>query len=197
MRTGEHQSPKLTKRLSLQLKGITWFDKLLAQNPCWVRGGITQTKLIQQCNSSQAASFTGTVGFSAPSGVKAALPIDDVFLTFPRGGAIPRDAPHPKGAKLLHSWMLSFGYQQTVVQQYGWSVRKDVPPPIGRPSLMNLSTSPTDFARWTTDRPTVERTRYWFEDRIGPPQGPSPLLGNTCCHNARQQCCEDAKGDCQ
>ncbi|POR33712.1 ABC-type Fe3+ transport system [Tolypocladium paradoxum] len=159
--------------LVMQQKGAAWFDKLLAQQPQWVRGTASPVTLIQQSNSTVAATFTSAVGFNAEPGINSTFPTDGQFVSWPQTGAILKDAPHPEGAKLLHSFMLSAEFQQSL----GWSVRRDVPPPAGFPDVMSMtSTNPTAFAAWMADRGKVERLRFWFEDRIGSAQGKSPLV---------------------
>ena len=159
----------------MQQKGAAWFDKFLAQNPRWVRGTASPVTLIQQSNSTVAATFTSGVGLDPIPGINSTFPTDGLFVSWPQTGAILKDAPHPEGAKLLHSFMLSTEFQQS----QGWSVRQDVPAPPGLPDIMNMpSTNPTAFARWMADRETVERLRFWFENRIGSAQGVSPLVDN-------------------
>ena len=159
----------------MQQEGTAWFDALLAQNPRWVRGTASPLEVILQADSKWAASFTGSVGFAPPKGINATQPTEGQFVSWPQTGAILKDAPHPEGAKLLHSFMLSREFQQAM----GWSVRDDIQPPktIPYPDVMHMpSTNPTRFARWMADRPKVERLRFWFESRLGSPQGVSPLV---------------------
>jgi ABC-type Fe3+ transport system substrate-binding protein len=89
--------------------------------------------------------------------------------------AIPKNAPHPEGAKLLHNFILSPEYQQGS----RWSVRQDVPDPEGFPyealDLVN-TTNPAAFATWMADREKVGRLRDWFVNKIGTAQGLSPLV---------------------
>lgn len=157
----------------MQQQGEAWFDKLLAQNPKWVRGTATPFTLISQPNSTVAATFTTAIGFTNVTDIATALPTDGLFVSWAQRGGILKDAPHPEGAKLLHSFMLSPEFQK----ELGWSVRQDVEPPAGVPDLMRmLNTNPVAFNTWMEDRPNVERLRFWFEDRIGTAQGKSPLV---------------------
>ncbi|OAQ65120.1 ABC-type Fe3+ transport system [Pochonia chlamydosporia 170] len=157
----------------MQQQGEAWFDKLLAQNPKWVRGTATPFTLISQPNSTVAATFTTAIGFTNVTDIATALPTDGLFVSWAQRGGILNDAPHPEGAKLLHSFMLSPEFQK----ELGWSVRQDVEPPAGVPDLMRMpNTNPVAFNTWMEDRPNVERLRFWFEDRIGTAQGKSPLV---------------------
>ncbi|KAK3387766.1 ABC transporter [Podospora didyma] len=154
--------------------GNGWLDALLAQNPRWVRGTATPASILSQENTIWAATFTSITGLSPPHPLKATYPTGP-FVTWPQTAAIPKDAPHPEGAKLLHNWILSEEFQGP----RGWSVRQDVPDPEGfpLPSLMKMpGTNPTDFARWMADRAKVDRLRLWFESKLGTAQGSSPLV---------------------
>lgn len=167
----------LTCFFRMQQYGTAWFDKLLQQNPTWVRGTATPATLLERENNSLAATFTATVGFAPPEGINITFPSSGQFTSWPQTGAILRNAPHPEGAKLLHAFMLSSDYQKTL----GWSVRQDIGVPEGFkfPDILGMpSTNPTTFSRFMADRPTVERLRFWFESKLGTPQGVSPLDDN-------------------
>ncbi|PNH26443.1 hypothetical protein BJF96_g10255 [Verticillium dahliae] len=162
--------------LILQRYGVAWFDALLAQNPRWVRGTATPNTILSAANTTQAATFTSSIGYQAPTGINITLPEQGFFVSWPQTAAIPKDAPHPEGAKLLHSYILSPEYQQL----QGWSVRRDVPLPDGFPwgALETLnSTNTAAFMDWMMDREEVGRLRDWVERRIGTAQGLSPLNG--------------------
>jgi hypothetical protein len=154
--------------------GPSWFDKLLAQNPRWVRGTATPGTLIRQANSTLAASFASGGPLTPSSGnINNSWPVEGSFVSWPQTGAILKDAPHPEGAKLLHSYIL------TEYQSGGWSVRTDVPPPPGFPDIFNMpGTNVAGFSQFMSDRGRVERLRFWFESRIGSAQGLSPLIDN-------------------
>ncbi|KAG7144722.1 hypothetical protein HYQ46_013347 [Verticillium longisporum] len=65
--------------------------------------------------------------------------------------AILKDAPHPEGAKLLHSFVLSPEFQQ----MRGWPVRHDVPVAdnFSQLPLKDIpSTNPAAFGRFMADR---------------------------------------------
>lgn len=119
--------------------GTEWFEQLLTQNPRWVRGTATPSTLLLQSNTTEAASFTGGLGLSSGSNYNISFPSDAEFVSWPQTGAILKAAPHPEGAKLLHSYMLSLEHQTG-----GWSVRQDVGAPNG--------TSYPDISKWTPPR---------------------------------------------
>ncbi|KAH6682322.1 ABC transporter [Plectosphaerella plurivora] len=159
--------------LILQHQGMAWFDALLAQNPRWVRGTATPVSAIFG-NGTDALTFTSEVGWQPIPGIQITKPKTGPFVAWAQGAAIPKDAPHPEGAKLLHNWILSTEFQQG----RGWSVRQDIPLPDGFPwaplDQMNNTNVPA-FARWMGDRERVGRLKDYFESRIGSPQGLSPL----------------------
>ncbi|KAF2213704.1 hypothetical protein CERZMDRAFT_111325 [Cercospora zeae-maydis SCOH1-5] len=74
---------------------------------------------------------------------------------------------------LLHNYFLSKEWQAT---RASWPVRRDVPASGALPSIFDMpGTNITYFREWMADRGRVERLRTWFEDRLGTPQGLSPL----------------------
>ncbi|KAI1746696.1 hypothetical protein F4782DRAFT_544957 [Xylaria castorea] len=157
----------------LQVFGIEWFDALLAQNPLWVRGTQTAATLLFSPNSTAAATFISIVGLSPSAPLNISIPTKGDFNTWPQRAAILKDAPHPESAKLLHNCILSKEYQRKTGV---WSVRRDVPAPAGFPELVDIpSTDPTEFQRFLADRARVERLRFFFESKLGTPQGPSSL----------------------
>lgn len=126
-------------------------------------------------DSPVAASFTTTAGFASTNRTSVAFPTDADFVSWPQMGAILSKAPHPEGAKLLHSWMLTPEFQKTV----GWSVRDDVPAPLGFPDIMDMPhTNASALGAWLDDRSEVERVRFRYEDMLGTAQGESPLSDN-------------------
>ncbi|KAK0664419.1 hypothetical protein DIS24_g489 [Lasiodiplodia hormozganensis] len=159
--------------LIMKQYGYSWFDKLLEQNPRWVRGTATPATVVGSSNGSWTASFTTTLGGSVTAPYNISYPESGTFVTWPQTGAILRGAPHPEGAKLLHSFMLSEERQRTMGV---WSVRTDIPGPEGLPKVLDMpGTDPTLFGKWMSDRAAVERLRFFFEDRLGPADAISPL----------------------
>lgn len=161
----------------MQHFGYAWFEKLLAQNPRWVRGTGTPVTLLTSPNTTLSATFTAGIGLAPPAPLNVSIPTNGTFVTWAQRAAIFRDAPHPEGAKLLHNFMLSDEYQSTTAMAGSWSVRKDVAPPAGYPGIMDVeTTNPVEFERFMGDRVRVERLKLFFEDKIGTAQGLSPLI---------------------
>ncbi|KAF2031449.1 ABC transporter [Setomelanomma holmii] len=160
--------------LIMQQYGYSWFEALLTQNPRWVRGTATPVTLLSTANSTSAVTFTSGLGLSATAPLNFTLPSQGTFVSWAQRAAIFRDVPHPEGAKLLHNFLLSYEHQNSTSS---WSVLKDVPAPNGFPGIMDVSsTNPVEFDRFMGDRVRVERLKLWFEDKIGTPQGLSPLI---------------------
>jgi len=115
----------------LQELGTEWFDALLTHNPRWVRGTATPGAILRNATSKSAVSFAGSYSFTNRPPISYGLPTDVKFVTWPQTGAILKKAPHPEGAKLLHSFMLSEEYQKG-----RWSVRQDLPAPAGAHKIL-------------------------------------------------------------
>ncbi|KAI0793952.1 hypothetical protein C8Q74DRAFT_1314891 [Fomes fomentarius] len=160
--------------LILKKQGLAWFDKLLEQNPRWVRGTGTPATLVASSNGTWVASFTTSVGLTSSAPLNFSFPnTSGNFVTWPQTSAILKDAPHPESAKLLHSFMLDPDYLNTTGR---WPVRKDITPAAGFPSIVDMhNTDVTKFSSFMADRAAVERLRFFFEDRLGTAQGLSPL----------------------
>ncbi|KAM6510163.1 hypothetical protein FALCPG4_017789 [Fusarium falciforme] len=154
--------------------GTEWLDKLLALNPRWVRGTRSPRTLLTRNDTEWAATFTASGGLSPITPYNISFPVRGRFVSWPQAGAILKDAPHPEGAKLLHSFMLS---KEFLEPRGSWTVRQDIAPPKNYPSILEMpGTDPTAFGKWMSDRATVERLRFYLEDRIGTAQGVSPIV---------------------
>ena len=123
---------------------------------------------------SSVATFT-TSGMqpSTNPNLNVSHPVEGSFVSWFQLAAIPKDAPHPEGAKLLHNWFLS---QEKQATGNFWPVRTDMDPPKGFPPLMEMPGTNVTYSReWMADRAHVERLRFYFEDKIGTAQGLTPL----------------------
>lgn len=159
---------------SMKQYGLAWFEVLLAQNPRWVRGTATPPALIMSLNGTYAAISRSAVGLRGFGPINVTFPVEGQFVSWPQTGAILKDSPHPETAKLLHSWILSKEHQNSTGT---WSVRKDIAPPEGFPSILEMpGIDTTKFAKWISDRAAVERLRFFFETQIGSAQELSPLI---------------------
>lgn len=154
--------------------GYEWFEALLSQNPKWVRGTATPVTLLSAANGTSAVTFTSGSGLHPAAPLNVSIPTEGSFVSWAQRAAIFKDSPHPEGAKLLHNFMLSPERQNSTSS---WTVLKDATAPKGYPRIMDVeSTNPVGFERFMGDRARVERLKLFFEDKIGTPQGLSPLI---------------------
>lgn len=154
--------------------GYEWFERLLAQNPRWVRGTGSPLAVLRQPNSTQSVSFTAGIGLRPSGSLNVFFPGQGNFVSWPRSVAIFDNAPHPESAKLLANFLLSDEFQQQSAQ---WSARSDIQAPGGYSGILDMpSTNSVEYLRFMSDRGRVEALRMLFEDKIGMPQGPSPLV---------------------
>ncbi|KAH7176101.1 hypothetical protein EDB81DRAFT_632448 [Dactylonectria macrodidyma] len=115
--------------LILNRYGTAWFEKLLEQEPRWVRGSATGPTLVADPNTTFAATFTSSLRLNKPpSPLKYRFPKKGEYVSWAQTAAILKDAPHPEGAKLLHNFLLSKEFQGG---SGFWSVRSDVAAPQG------------------------------------------------------------------
>jgi ABC-type Fe3+ transport system substrate-binding protein len=106
----------------------------------------------------------------------SALPKQGNRASWPQRTAILKDAPHPEGARLLQNFILTKDFQANLGF---WPLRRDVPAPAGFPKINKQpNSSPHAFLDFMEDREEVESLRFWFEKRIGTPQGESPVSAN-------------------
>ncbi|TDZ29378.1 hypothetical protein C8035_v011272 [Colletotrichum spinosum] len=160
--------------LVMQQYGPEWFDGLLANNPRWVRGTGSPLAVLRQPNSAQSVTFTASIGLRASGNLNASFPAEGLFVSWPRSVAIFKDAPHPEASKLFANFLLDDAFQNNLTQ---WSARKDIAAPDGYPGILDMdTTNSAEYVRFMSDRSRVEALRMLFEDRIGMPQGPSPLV---------------------
>lgn len=159
----------------MQTHGNEWFESLLAQNPRWVRGTATPVSVLATPGNEFVTTFTASLGVksAANATLQNNYPTQASFVTWPQTAAIPKNAPHPEAAKLLHNFLISEEYQTSVNL---WTVRQDLPPPAGFPAITEMpGTNAAGFKEFMADRDRVERLRFFFEQRIGTAQGLSPL----------------------
>jgi ABC-type Fe3+ transport system substrate-binding protein len=151
--------------------GYSWLEKLLAQNPMWVRS--TAAPLAVIASGERAATFTSFHYLNPPAGdsMRFILPKNDFFQAWYQTGAILKEAPHPATAKLYMSYRLSKHAQQASAQ---WPARRDVQIPGWKPISEYRNTDPSGFREFMLDRARVERLRGIMEDFIGPVQGDNP-----------------------
>jgi len=156
-----------------------------------VRGTATPGAILRDATSKSAVSFAGSYSFTNRPPISYGLPTNVKFVTWPQTGAILKKAPHPEGAKLLHSFMLSEEYQKG-----RWSVRQDLPAPAGAHKILERpNTDAPAFPKFMADRGRVERARFFYEQRIGPAQGLRPLIDDlsACCCTGNGVRCKERR----
>lgn len=154
--------------------GHSWLRNIAANDVQWVRGTATPANEISRLhnetstNSSRVLTFTtggpGTEswwGFNEPN---------DQYMTWAQTGAIFADTPRPEASKLFISWLASEEFQATQAStQYSLN--------SGEGSVLQSNVTQTSgFRQFEDDRAKVEWWKNLFEDALGTPQGPSPLV---------------------
>lgn len=151
--------------------GWDWLDRLAQQEVLWVQGSGVNRQMIER--GERAASFNTSGPLVPPQNAKTRLflPRTDSFLSWAHPTAIFRQARHPRAAKLYVAWLLSTERQGGGT---AWSVRRDVPPPVGYGPLSSYQTSPVAFREALRDRARLEVVRDQITQIIGPPLLPNP-----------------------
>lgn len=158
---------------SLEQKGTQWFERLVKQNPYWVRGAQTPSLIAGDPNYPQTAFFSAGGTFQNTSVIDFSNVYHGKYVSWPQTAAILKHAPHPIGARLLHNFLLSDEWQ---VASLKYPIRPEIRIPEGaRPLVGNNATDPTQFLNFMKNREYVERLRLYIEGFIGPPQGLSPV----------------------
>ncbi|MGA6227205.1 ABC transporter substrate-binding protein [Streptomyces umbrinus] len=151
--------------------GWNYLAQLVKQNPKLVRGvpgsasGVASGDYLASIAVGGDARPNGTQVFSGT----------ERFNSWAQRGAIFKNAPHKAGAKLFMSWLDSQAVQKNAIATWTWSVRKDVSPPAGlRPLASYKNTDQTAFAKFMSDRASVERFRSQVELYFGQVKGADP-----------------------
>lgn len=153
-------------------EGWEWLDRLLEQNPRWVRGTATPQFLIRRGEG--AATFTSAWQLAPAEGssLRLLVPRESFFQAWYQVGGLLRGARHKAAGRLYLAHLLSLEYQNN---SYQWPARRDAQVPAGHPPIDAFSnTSPHGFRRFMSDRAQVERLRGIFERIIGPAEGADP-----------------------
>ncbi len=152
--------------------GWGYLEKLMAQNPTFVRGTAASAGAVYGGYAEATfATFSGLQ--SAPTDpARFTLPVHSPFVSWAQTAAILKKSPHPAAAKLYISWLLS-----TPVQSSGatWSPRADIPVPPGYRSIFAYpNTDPTALRRFLSDRESLDRFKARIQLYVGDVTGPSP-----------------------
>jgi len=151
--------------------GWGFIEKLLAQNPTWVRGSAPARVAVDK--GEKAVTFTASGPLATPTNATSvfALPKTDSFLSWPQPFAIFKSARRPAAAKLYLNWLVSKEVQDRSRQ---WPVRRDATVSGGYGPVFAYNTYPAQFRAFLQDRVRLEKLRDQLEQYIGPMQGPNP-----------------------
>lgn len=162
-------------KLIIDKHGWEYMDKLMAQEPTFLRGTVPTYNLVAAGDKVATFTVSGSLATSPDSAVKFLLPRTEAFLSWPQTAAIFKNAQHPAAAKLFMSWVLTEAPQRDLAWQ--WSVRKDTPAPGGYGPVFDYNTSPEAFRAFMRDRESLDAFKAKIEQYVGPVKGPSPLGG--------------------
>ncbi|WP_166332676.1 ABC transporter substrate-binding protein [Sphingobacterium chungjuense] len=152
--------------------GWEFVDRILEQNPQWVRGPAPQAQ-VRFGNYLASFGTTGLFDTNIDAGVQFVLPRRDPFVTWGQTAAIFKQTKNKNAAKLYLTWMLSQRIQRDVWFQ--WSVRTDLPIKAGYDFRTYQNTSPIEYIQFLSDTEAYDEMYRQMEERIGPVQGGSPL----------------------
>lgn len=153
--------------------GWEYIDKLIQQNPQWIRGTAAPTAQVRKGNKLATMGTAGIFDKSLDGGAQVVLPAKDHFLTWAQTGAIFKTTKHKAAAKLYMTWILSKKMQSLWGE---WSVRDDMPNKAEYNSYKTYpNTSPTEFINFMLNRDALNNFSKQIEAKIGPVQGGSPL----------------------
>ncbi|KUM84847.1 MULTISPECIES: ABC transporter substrate-binding protein [Streptomyces] len=149
--------------------GVGYLQKLLAQNPKFVRGTQDSSDLVG--TSDYVANFGS--GGSSNGLSQVTLPKTSPWVAWPQTGAILKNAPHKAAAELYLSWILS---KQTQQHDIGtWSARTDVPAPAGRKGIFDYKNmNPLGLGEFMSDRTALDRYKALINLYVGDVQGVNP-----------------------
>ncbi|QSY49305.1 MULTISPECIES: ABC transporter substrate-binding protein [Streptomyces] len=148
--------------------GFDYLNKLLAQNPKFVRGTADASALVGK--DGYVANFGSSGSSSGLS--KTSIPEKSPWVAWPQTGAILKDAPHKAAAKLYMSWILSKQYQE---KSYGWSSRTDVATPAGRKGIFDyVNMNPLGLGKFMSDRAALDRYKARINLYVGDVKGANP-----------------------
>ncbi|MGI3197493.1 hypothetical protein ACRJ4W_00040, partial [Streptomyces sp. GLT-R25] len=151
--------------------GWNYLAQLVKQNPKLVRGVPGSASGVA---SGDYLASIAVGGDARPNGTQV-FSDTERFNSWAQRGAIFKNAPHKAGAKLFMSWLDSQAVQKNAIATWTWSVRKDVSPPAGlRPLASYKNTDQTAFAKFMSDRASVERFRSQVELYFGQVKGADP-----------------------
>lgn len=151
--------------------GWNYLAQLVKQNPKLIRGVPGSAAGVA---SGDYLASIAVGGDARPNGTQVFSDTEH-FNSWAQRGAIFKKAPHKEGAKLFMSWLNSEATQEHTIATWTWSVRGDVAPPTGlKPLASYKNTDPKAFAKFMSDRSSVERFRSQVELYFGQVKGVDP-----------------------
>jgi len=147
--------------------GWDYMDKYMANKPNFIQGHLSQQRSIS--SGQNWITFDSIFNITEPE-KKAGKPVESHFSTvdatpiWPLTGAIFKSAPHPNAAKLFLTWLLEPEQQ---IKTGTWSVRGDVPPPMGFKPIFSYQVA-NDYISFLTNESQLVALRKRFEGYTGP-----------------------------
>lgn len=146
--------------------GWGWMEKLMKQNPEFVRG-----THVPKLKINENGNYTTTLSTSRDMSPNMTfeLPEKDDFVAWGQRVAILKKAKHPEAAKLYINWLI----ENT---SGPWTVRTDVKPPEGFKQIWEYPNSNIkEFEKFMSDREEVERFKSKIRLFVGEVKGdPTP-----------------------
>ncbi|MER5890470.1 extracellular solute-binding protein [Streptomyces sp. NPDC001941] len=149
--------------------GWDYVERLIEQNPRWVRGTQDAAQLVG--TDGLVAAF-GSAGVQSDAS-RLSFPQNSPWVAWPQTGAILKDAPHKAAAQLYLSWLLSKEAQQNDIGT--WSARNDVAPPEGRQGINEYDNmNPLGLGEFMNDRGALDRYKARINLLVGDVTGVNP-----------------------
>lgn len=162
-------------KMVVEKYGWSWLDQFIKNEPLFVRGTQEPWDLVWNSSAKIGATFS-TDGFLKENTdpVQFILPKKDPFVSWGQRAAIFKGTQNLAAAQLYLSWWLDMQTQRDT--WYMWSVRKDVPVPVGFKSIWEYQgqTDPVAFQEWMRDRGEVERFKSQVTLYVGEVKGDLP-----------------------
>ncbi|WP_166332675.1 ABC transporter substrate-binding protein [Sphingobacterium chungjuense] len=153
--------------------GWEYVDRILEQNPRWVRGTAGPHNQVRFGNELASFGTAGVFDTTRDNGAQVILPRVDPFVTWGQTAGIFKLTKNKNAAKLYLNWLLSPRIQRDVWIE--WSIRTDLPIKGGYDFRTFQNTSPIEYVQFLLDTEAYNEIYRQMEERIGPVQGGSPL----------------------
>ena len=145
--------------------------RLLAQNMAQLtRSGRAPQNMVAQGEYPFGVGFFDAVWYLGEAG--EGFPIEPIFpepiFADPFSGAVVAGARNQQCAELFYDYLLTVPAQEVFLNYGTYSVREDVPPPVGAPPLTDLEVIDYDWQTWG-ERHEEVLDRFVQETTIAPP----------------------------